>query len=189
MPSRRKSAARRSASGARSRSPAIALGPVVGGSARRVRLLALGLPDQRADRHDRLVRDLGGRARIARRVGHGRDRHPRHAPDHRRDRLADLRSDRGRQPRLGRSADRDHARAGALSRRRPSSTSRARSPEADGAAALLPLRQLHRRQYRLVHDLVHDRRRRLLHDALPAECPRLLGGEDRPGAAADGASR
>ena len=52
--------------------------------------------------------------------------------------------------------------------------------------ALLPLAHLHRRQHRLVRDLVRDHRCRLLHDPLPAEHPRLLADEDRSCPAADG---
>ena len=58
--------------------------------------------------------------------------------------------------------------------------------EADGAAALLPLVHLLRREHGRLRRLVPDRRRRLLHDALPAEHPRLLARAGGAGDAADG---
>ncbi|CAA9549086.1 MAG: Uncharacterized MFS-type transporter, partial [uncultured Thermomicrobiales bacterium] len=152
---------------------------------RRVRELELGLPDQHPDRDRRLHRHLGGGAGIARPIRHRRHRHPRHRPGHRGDRGPRLRPDRSRQPGLDRRVDPGLVRGlggalcGVRDRREP-------DREADGAALVLPLLHLHRRQSGRLRDLVPDLRRRLLDDALPAERPRLLPGPGRVDAAAAG---
>ncbi|CAA9537824.1 MAG: Uncharacterized MFS-type transporter, partial [uncultured Thermomicrobiales bacterium] len=153
--------------------------------ARRVRQLELDLPDQRADRDRRLPGHLVRRPRVARHLRHRGHRRSRHGADHRRDREPDLRPDRGRRAGLGRRAD--PVGPGALGGA-PGRVRRRRDPHrpADGAAAVLPLGHVHRRQPRRLRDQLPDRRRGLLPHPLPAEHPRLLGGPLRPGDAADG---